>query len=323
MNTPVTLKPANHRQTQYRPAPLLDPPVVLDVPAATSSLTQARLDLSTYGMCLLDGVLSPHELEQLRQAVDNQATAERNLGDKAPPAALAVQQQIANMVNKGTIFLDLVERTEVDELAGFLLGKDFLISSITAGVFHGETFEPQQLHRDQGQVPATADFPAACNVFWLLDDFNPERGSTYVVPGSHRWPSEYQIEPPPRELAKQITATAGTVFVFDGRIWHGYGANHEGHPRRHIANFLCLPWMRQQENWGVTCLQEVLDAASPKLRRRLGLRTYGTLGMMSGTKIRGEKRSLGNYDVEIPDYIIGENGELHQMHRISANVNSE
>ena len=74
--------------------------------------------------------------------------------------------------------------------------------------------------------------------------------------------------------------------------------------------------MRQQENWGVTCLQEVLDDAGEKLRRRLGLRTYGTLGMMSGTRTQKAARSLGNYEVEIPRYVIGGNGQLHEVQRV-------
>ena len=317
MTTPEKLKPAKHRQTRYQGAALLDPPEVLNIPSATTLPEKAREDLAIYGLCLLKDALTEKEINNLSQGLDRQAQAERDLDDKAPTGALAVQQSISNMVNKGKMFLDLVERPIVDDLAGFLLGKDFLISSLTAGVFHGPTTEPQQLHRDQGQVPATADFPAACNAFWLLDDFKPERGSTYVVPGSHRWPSAYQVEPPPRSLASQIEADAGTLLVFDGRIWHGYGANLEGHPRRHLANFLCLPWMRQQENWWVTCLQEVLEEASPKLKRRLGLRTYGTLGMMNGTKTELAQRSLGNYDVAVPEYIIGELGQLHKTRRVS------
>ena len=317
MTTPDhSLKPAAHRQTRYEASPRLDPPEVLPLPKPTQDIEQAKSDLSVYGLCFLENALNADQLHTLRDALNRQAQAERNLGDKAPPNAEGVQQGISNMVNKGQVFLDLLERTEVDELAGFLLGKDFLVSSLTGGIFHGPTSKPQPLHRDQGQVPATADFPAACNTFWLLDDFKPECGSTWVIPGSHRWPPEYQVDAPSREHACQVTAKAGTLFVFDGRIWHGFGANQEGTPRRHITGFLCLPWMRQQENWGVTCLQEVIDGASEKLRRRLGLRTYGTLGMMSGTRTQSEARSLGNYDVEIPDYIVGEGGSLHKMARV-------
>ena len=44
----------------------------------------------------------------------------------------------------------------------------------------------------------------------------------------------------------------------------GSGVNEDGAPRRCIDTNWCLPWMRQQENWGVTLLQEVLDEASDK-----------------------------------------------------------
>ena len=216
-----------------------------------------------------------------------------------------------------TLFLDLVERRETDELGTLLLGKDFLISSITGMVFHGPTDEPQMLHRDQGQVPASAGFPAAINMFWLLDDFTPARGSTCVVPGSHRWPAEYQVNPPSRELATQLEAPAGTLFAWDGRLWHGTGINCEGHPRRNITTFFCLPWMRQQENWGVSCLQEVLDEASDKLKVRLGLKTYGTHGGVNGTA-RGQSRTgLGNSPVVFPEFIIGEGGKLHRLKRVT------
>ncbi len=308
---------AAHRQTRYRAAPRMAEPDPLPLPPITTDVSEARDHLTEYGMCLLGDALSADEVDVLRDKVTAQATAERNLGVLAPPGADSDKQIISNMVNKGQCYLDLVERELTDQLAGYMLGPNFLISSVTAGIFHGPTSEPQPLHRDQGQVPATADFPAACNLFWLLDDFAPERGSTCVVPGSHRWQPEDLINPPPREYAVQIEAPAGTLFAWDGRLWHGTGVNREGHPRRHIANFYCLPWMRQQENWGVTCLQEVLDEASPKLRKRLGLRTYGTLGMMSGSATEKDAVSLGNYDVEVPEYIIGEGGELHPMRRVS------
>ena len=315
---------AAHRQTPYVAAPRLPSPETLPIPPLTRDYGQAKADLTEYGMCLFADALSTDELETLRGAIDRQADAESRLGDLAPPGARGSNKQgLSNLVNKGRVFLDIIERTETDELAGYLLGKHFLLSSLTGGVFHGPTTEPQPLHRDQGQVPATADFPAACNLFYLLDDFHPDNGGTCIVPGSHRWAPEHQINPPAREQELQIEAPAGTIFCWDGRLWHGTGVNKTGEPRRHITTYCCLPWMRQQENWGVTCLQEVLDEASPKLRARLGLRTYGTLGMMSGTHTGGEGTTLGNYDVEIPEYVIGENAELHRVRRTSRDTESE
>ncbi|MEM7015707.1 MAG: phytanoyl-CoA dioxygenase family protein [Pseudomonadota bacterium] len=312
------IEPAAHRQTRYVAAPHFESPEPLPMPEPTPDMEQAKADLTEYGMCILTDVLNKDEVEVLRDKLGKQADAERALGELAPLGAVGRKQSVPNMVNKGREFLDLIERSESDELAGYMLGKHFLLSSMVGGIFRDTTAEPQALHRDQGQVPATADFPAACNLFWLLDDFTPERGSTFVVPGSHRWPSEYLVKAPAWEAATQITAPAGSIFSWDGRLWHAAGVNQEGHPRRHVGMFCCLPWMRQQENWGVTCLQEVLDEASPKLRARLGLRAYGTLGMMSGTRTNDDERAtFGNYDVTFPDYIIGENGKLHPMQRVT------
>ena len=315
------LRPAAHPQTEYHAAPRLDPPRVLDLPPLTEDIEQAKKDLSVYGMCFLADALDAEALQALTTALDQQAAAERELGDLAPAGTMSKKQLLSNMVNKGTLFTDLVERDEVDQLAGFLLGKEFLISSLTAGVFHGPTDQVMALHRDQGHVPATADFPAMCNLFWMLDEFLPEHGSTWVVPGSHRWPAEYQVDAPPRDVACQVSAPAGTLLAFEGRVWHGAGANHTGAARRHVSNFLCLPWIRQQENWGVTCLQSTIDNASLKLRRRLGMRTYGTLGSMNGTatgadRVVAAERNVGTYDVRIPEFIIGEAGALHRVHRV-------
>ncbi|MXW53175.1 MAG: phytanoyl-CoA dioxygenase family protein [Gammaproteobacteria bacterium] len=311
--------PAQHRQTNYIPSPLLDPPVVLPLPSWTSDIDEAKSHLSEYGMCVLTDVLASDEIDQLRHALERQSDAERLLDSQAPPGANSNRQSISNLVNKGKVFLDLVEHSVSDNLAGFLLGKSFLLSSITGNLCRAPVEEPQPLHRDQGYVPATVDFPAACNLLWCLDDFCPENGGTCVVPGSHRWHAEFQVKPPPRELSVQITAPVGSVFAWDGRVWHGYGPNETGEPRRAVITYYCLPWVRQQENWGISCLQEVLDEASPKLRNRMGLHTYGTLGGISGTRTTttATKAYLGNYDVELPSHIIGEAGKLHRLRRVS------
>ncbi len=319
----TTIASASHRQTRYSPAPQLTSAKALPLPPPTANLEQALQDIREYGVCQLTDVLQTAEVETLRAMLDQQAAAERALGELAPPTGQENKQGISNMVNKGAVFLDLLERPEVDPLAGMMLGKSFLLSSLTGGTYHGPTHEPQPLHRDQGQVPATVDFPAACILFWLLDDFTPERGSTWFVPGSHRWQAEHLVEAPPREMAVQNEAPAGSLVVWDGRIWHGAGANREGHSRRHIATFFCLPWMRQQENWGVSCLQEVLDEASPKLKARLGLQTYGTLGGVNGTATGDRRSGLGNAPVEFPEYIIGEAETLHPLRRVTRAIRAD
>lgn len=305
------------RQTKYVSAPQIDPPVALPLPKPTADIGQAQADLRDYGLCILTDALDAAHIDRLKTKLDAQVAAEAALGGLTPAQIKTDKQIVSNMVNKGADFLALVEREETDALAGFLLGQHFLLSSLTGHLFKGPTDTAQLIHRDQGQVSASVTFPAICNLFYLLDDFTPARGGTLVVPGSHRWAPEHMITPPPVEMAVQVEAPAGSIFAFDGRLWHGAGINKTGHARRSISVFCCLPWIRQQENGGATYLQDVLDNASEKMKVRLGLKTYGTLGQMNGAISGEEKVSFGSYDVRVPDYIIGEEGALDPLRRAS------
>ncbi|MEL7208942.1 MAG: phytanoyl-CoA dioxygenase family protein [Actinomycetota bacterium] len=292
-------------------------PTILDLPSATDDLDRAKADLDSHGVCILTDVLAPAEVERLRSALTSQAEAERALGELAPKGMVGAKQFVPNMVNKGAAFLDLVDRDVTDELVAPLLGRHFLLSSINGHLFVGPTDEPQPLHRDQGQVPAAVELPVVCNLLWVLDDFVPEAGSTRVIPGSHRWPPTHQMRAPDPGLAVPATVPAGGVLALDGRTWHGGGANGDGSPRRSVATFFCAPWIRQQENAAVTCLQEVIDEASPRVRARLGMRTWGTMGTIGGTGSEVPGATLTSDEFDFPRFIIGEGASLHPLHRVS------
>lgn len=287
------------------------------LPRPTTSINGAISDLAATGLCILAEALDPTTVDQLRSSLEDQARAERRLGALAPKGMLGNRQFVPNMVNKGRRYLDLVDRDDVDQVVGSLLGKHFLLSSINGHIFWGRTDEPQPLHRDQGQVPAEVPLPVVCNLLWVLDDFEPGAGSTRVVPGSHRWAPEHQVHPPDPHLARAVSAPAGSVLVLDGRIWHGGGVNTNGSLRRSVATFFCAPWIRQQENAAVTCFQEVIDEASPRLRTRLGMRTYGTMGTVGGAGSEVPGATLTSDLFDFPDYVIGENATLHPLPRVT------
>ncbi len=301
---------SGEKHTRYQQAGEFDGPVVLPLPQATQDLSRAQEDLLTHGCCIVNDVLDAKTVSDLKARMDRQFAAELALGEQCPDRGKSNKIVIPNLVNKGQHYLDLVERHETEALAEFLLGKDFLLSSLTAHMFLGTTPAIELIHRDQSQIPASVEFPAIFNLFYTLDDFTPQRGSTVVFPGSHRWPLSHRVHPPKAELGHLVTLTAGSLFAFDGRLWHGTGANHEGHRRRAISVFCCAPWVRQQENAAAATSHDIFDTASPKLRARLGLKTYGTLGNINGTRIEHQRIAFGNVNVAFPDELIGENAEL-------------
>ena len=93
---------------------------------------------------ILTDAIEPDLLRRLAERFDAQAEAEaRAFGRPKGKHAMG------SMVNKGKVFTDLVEHPMTDELAGYLLGRHFLVSSVTGHLFHGEEPHPQPLHRDQ------------------------------------------------------------------------------------------------------------------------------------------------------------------------------
>lgn len=82
-----------------------------------------------------------------------------------------------------------------------------------------------------GHIPAPyADFPVQLSSLWMLSDFTLANGGTLIVPGSHRTSNNPtgtigvdRFEPYPTEM--QVTGPAGSVLVFDSRLWHATASN--------------------------------------------------------------------------------------------------
>ena len=84
---------------------------------------------------------------------------------------------------------------------------------------------------------------------WLVTDFTAANGATRVVPGSHlsgRQPS--RALPHPLATVAAV-APAGTALVFDGRLWHGAGANRSDASRFAVTMNFCGPQFRMLENY--------------------------------------------------------------------------
>lgn len=261
-------------------------PVQLAQP--TTDLNQARRDLDERGYCIVPGVLSRGEIEALRSRLQAQAHGERARGvafhDGGPARP---NQRIWMLLNKGRAFRDLMLHPIIAELMGHLLGPDFLVSSFTANIAHPGG-EPMVLHTDQGYVGFWTPKPVVANIAWMLDDFSDANGGTRLVPGSHldaaatpRSSAYAPDEPanmPTLEDTIAAEGPAGSILCFDGRIWHGTGANRTDQPRHALLSYHCRPFIRQQENMTLGLDPAIRDAERPALLNRLGFATWAGLG---------------------------------------------
>jgi ectoine hydroxylase-related dioxygenase (phytanoyl-CoA dioxygenase family) len=272
-------------------------------PAPTRDLDEARDDLAEHGYCLVAEALAPAELEAVRQRLVDVA-AEEVAADTATIDSGGANQRVWQLLNRGRVFCELAAHPVALELMTGLLGghvpehvggltddlPNFLLGNLAANIA-GPGGKKQYLHADQVFVPTPwPAFPLTASVMWMLDDFTEENGATRIIPGSHtrgRNPG-----PGDGEGIIPAVAPAGTALVFDGRVWHGTGANVSDDRRHGILAYYSVPWLRQQENHTVSVSDEVVASMTPTLRRLIGFDPYAFYGMIEGVRGGGDVVAL-------------------------------
>lgn len=251
-----------------------------ELPGLTEDLGTARNDLAVWGYAMIANALAAEQVRECRERLRSQAAAEAAAGighfDNGEPK---LNQRVWNLVNKGQMFRDLLFHPVLRELLPELLGKDYTLSSLTANIA-APGGEPMPLHSDQGYTPRSLPIRVVVNTAWMLEDHSEQNGGTRLVPGSHLWPELPEDKPEAESIA--ATGPAGTMVMFDGRLWHGTGANRTAGRRHLLLGYFCRPWIRPQENFTLSLLDELYEEASPELLGLLGFRTYGTLGNVNG-----------------------------------------
>ena len=251
-------------------------------------LERARARLVDEGYCVIEGALSAAEVGALKSRLVEQAEGERARGVSFHDGGAArSNQRVWMLVNKGKVFRDLMLHPIVDALMGYLLGPDYLLSSLTANIA-GTGGEPMVLHTDQGYVGFWTPLPVVANIAWMLDDFTESNGGTRLVARSHlnqtatpRSSSYAPTQPanmPKPEETIAAEGPAGSILCFDGRVWHGTGANTTARPRHALLSYHCRPFVRQQENFTLGLLPSIKDSERPALLNRLGFATWAGLG---------------------------------------------
>jgi ectoine hydroxylase-related dioxygenase (phytanoyl-CoA dioxygenase family) len=234
--------------------------------------TQARR-LDEDGYVRLEGFIAPDRRRRLVECIDALFAAE---GDAAgaefrqEPGA----RRLANLADKGAVFLDCVVDETVGAYLAHVLGPRFKLSSLNARSANPHSAESQPLHVDAGALPDEAGY-WVCNTVWLLDDFTTENGALRVVPGTHRSgqrPQDVLTDPEathPEEVL--VTGRAGDLVVMNSHLWHGGTANRTDRRRLALHAFYCR-WDKPQQQYQKALLRPATVAAlSPAARAMLAL----------------------------------------------------
>jgi ectoine hydroxylase-related dioxygenase (phytanoyl-CoA dioxygenase family) len=282
------------------------------IPDLTRDFEMAHVDFKRHGVALIADALAPAELAAARNRLAEQAESERRDGTALLEDGSASDghyltgrgqpnQRVMSLISKGEVFRRIAEKPEplafVRRVFAESYGSpeetvfqyeldDVLVSSVSANIA-GRGGLPMNLHADQGFVPNATPYPIIVNALYLLCNFNGENGGTRIAPGTHDSLRHggYYAEPP---QTMPIIAPAGTLLMFDGRTWHGTGANVTDEPRYALLTTYCRPWIRQFENFGLSLDDATLAACSPTLRRLLGFKVWSVYGRAEMARLDSE-----------------------------------
>lgn len=278
------------------------------LPRPARDSVRLKSDLDTFGYCLVDHALEETVLCTIASRLHDQSRAEweRNIDYENPAHVDPGNQWVNMLLNKGNIFQSLVLDKKTNELVSHLLGPDYLLSACDAQVKHPNA-NAMPLHSDQWWMPqpivpgheycragsiqrnhgtqtevrtanGTINPPVVAVVMWMISDFTQENGATQVVPGSHLVGHQPDPSVPHKIGTVSAIGVPGTALVFDGRTWHGAGANRTQNTRYAITCGYCAPQFRTLENYPRAMRPEVLAQASPALLKRVGFQAWGIYG---------------------------------------------
>lgn len=183
-------------------------------------------------------------------------------------------RRLANLIDKGTIFRQVIAHPRLIPYVRHVLGERFKLSSLNVRSLNPHWTQAQPLHADMAAIADDAGFWVS-NTVWMIDDITLENGPIRAVPGSHRWrklPAEVLSDPHathPDEVL--ITGTAGTVSVMNAHLWHGGMGNHTSTARTALHAFYCRHDKPQQQYQRKLLRHEVQTSLSPELRDLLAL----------------------------------------------------
>ncbi|WP_084532230.1 phytanoyl-CoA dioxygenase family protein [Nocardia miyunensis] len=260
----------------------------LSLPLPTADPERAERDLREHGICAVSDALDAATLGEVRDRLYTAAADDRTHGRTHKfafdYAHDDTNQRVWNLLSRAPVFADLVTHPIALRLLRSALGRSILLGNLSANIT-GPGGGEMQIHPDQLFVPEPwPSEPQGANATWCVDDFTADNGATCFVPGSHLL--NRNPRPDDAITAVPMEAPAGTLIVFDSRVWHRTGFNRtENGYRAGIFGWYTKPIYRTQENWFLALDPSVVQYASDELAELLGYKTMG-FGLVNGKSPR-------------------------------------
>ncbi|HET7121418.1 MAG TPA: phytanoyl-CoA dioxygenase family protein [Solirubrobacterales bacterium] len=243
-------------------------------------MAELRSEFEENGFLVLPEVLSGAECEEFAGVLDQlDASAEFNTEQRPRKPGDALE--LRNCVARSDAFMELVDKPEVLEIVASLMGYNIQLGNSHGFIRPGRQQDDPRFgalnigwHWDLPAVgvPINGRYPRfAVRVGYCFTDLQqPNEGSIYVVPGSHRSagrPAWDRANDAPYG-SHEVLVPAGAAIVFDNRIWHATAPNFSDRARKNLYLEYAPRWMRPFDYYFHA--DEVYERSSPVRKQLLG-----------------------------------------------------
>ena len=255
-----------------------DPHRVIEVQATPEQLKSFEEN----GFLVLERVLTPEHLEELRNALMEVADRENPPSKKNSYSREYGGIYVRGLLDKHPAFLSLVNFQPVINIARAMMGPRVQVRSFSGRITYPDVPAETKWHIDNRSwiepMPPFYVYPNALNCIYYLDDLTPETGGLGVVPGTHK-----RSAPPPDDFSDVpeeviLYVPAGSVVMKNTGVWHRGRPNIPGAGgtiRRNLLVGHSPIWLKQPryDNFAETggeLTRPLIESGDPLLRELLG-----------------------------------------------------
>jgi len=235
---------------------------------SAGALSEHAYNMATRGYSVVPAMLEAAHRDRLKAALS------RALAEYRPGPTQQSQNDrylMHDLLCRDPLFGHLLEDERLQNLVAPLLGASWILYAFTSSSLPPKgTNYGNRIHVDSPRWVAGYSFNVG--VMWALDEFTDENGATQVLPGSHQ-----SAAAPSPEFFEQhsvrLVCAAGSMILFDGRLFHRAGDNRTGAWRHALTMNACRSFMKQRFDWVRFVPAPIADALSPQARRIIGFDT--------------------------------------------------
>ena len=223
---------------------------VIDQAKGASEFELAIEEITRDGYTILEDVLCDSDLEfltsgDLERIYEAQCT---EIGGHERMLEIGEDGSVKHLYYYDPLYAQLLKKELPVSIAKHFLGEKISLYLQNAILNSPGVENPASVwHRDLPYQHYVSDSPLAITTLYVIDEFTPQTGGTWVLPGSHKF-GEFPSEAYVSKHRHQLSAPAGAAIVFDSMLYHQAGYNQSTGMRRSIGQTFTVPIIRPQMN---------------------------------------------------------------------------